>query len=246
MNEKVNFGSRKVLKTKKTKLVSDIFSSVSNKYDLMNDAMSFGLHRLWKERMYAVSKLKNSDNVLDLATGTGDIALKFLSKKKLINITCLDENQEMLDICKSRLIDNGFVQNIEFIKSSAETTNFKENSYTLATIAFGFRNFTDHLKSLENIYNSLMPGGRLVIMEFTTPENKFVKNIFEKYTHNIIPKMGKILADDYDSYRYLAESISTYYSPKEVSGMFRKTGFINVRHETLVGNMVTIHIGFKC
>ena len=98
MNEKVNFGSRKVLKTKKTKLVSDIFSSVSNKYDLMNDAMSFGLHRLWKERMYIVSKLKNLDNVLDLATGTGDIALKFLSKKKLINITCLDENQEMLDI----------------------------------------------------------------------------------------------------------------------------------------------------
>ena len=210
MNEKVNFGSTKVLKTKKTKLVSDIFSSVSNKYDLMNDAMSFGLHRLWKERMYVVSKLKNSDNVLDLATGTGDIALKFLSKKKLINITCLDENQEMLDICKNRLIDNGFVQNIEFIKSSAETASFKENSYTLATIAFGFRNFTDHLKSLENIYNSLMPGGRLVIMEFTTPENKLVKNkkfktngtidfingqknFLSKSIYNLNPKLGDLL-----------------------------------------------------
>ena len=210
MNEKVNFGSRKVLKTKKTKLVSDIFSSVSNKYDLMNDAMSFGLHRLWKERMYVVSKLKNSDNVLDLATGTGDIALKFLSKKKLINITCLDENQEMLDICKNRLIDNGFVQNIEFIKSSAETTNFKENSYTLATIAFGFRNFTDHLKSLENIYKSLMPGGRLVIMEFTTPENKLVKNkkfqtngtidfingqknFLSNRIYNLIPRVGDLM-----------------------------------------------------
>ncbi len=246
MNEKVNFGSTRVLKTKKTKLVSDIFSSVSNKYDLMNDAMSFGLHRLWKERMYAVSKLKDSDNVLDLATGTGDIALKLLSKKKLIRITCLDENQEMLDICKNRLIDNGFAKDILFIKSPAETAKLEQNCYMLATIAFGFRNFTDHSKALKNIYNSLLPGGRLVIMEFTTPKSKLVKNIFEKYTHNIIPKMGKMLADDYDSYRYLAESISTYFSPEEVTDLYREAGFIKTRYEILLGNMVTIHIGFKC
>ena len=246
MNEKVNFGSTKVLKTKKTKLVSDIFSSVSNKYDLMNDAMSLGLHRLWKERLYVVSKLKKSDNVLDLATGTGDIALKFLSKRKSIKITCLDENQEMLDICKDRLIDNGFVKDVTFIKRSAENAKLEENQYTLATIAFGFRNFTDHSKALKNIYNSLMPGGRLIIMEFSTPKNKLVKNVFEKYTHNIIPRIGKIIADDYDSYRYLAESISTYYSPEEVNDLYAEAGFINTRYETLVGNMVTIHIGFKC
>ena len=246
MNEKVNFGSTKVLKTKKTKLVSDIFSSVSNKYDLMNDAMSFGLHRLWKERMYVVSKLRKSDNVLDLATGTGDIALKLLSKKKSIRITCLDENQEMLNICKDRFMDNGFVKDILFIKSPAETAKLEKNKYTLATIACGFRNFTDHSKALQNIYNSLMPGGRLVIMEFTTPKNKLIKNIFEKYTHNIIPHMGKIIADDYDSYRYLAESISTFYSPAEVSDLYAEAGFINTRYEILVGNMVTIHIGFKC
>ena len=212
----------------------------------MNDAMSFGLHRLWKERMYAVSKLKDSDNVLDLATGTGDIALKLLSKKKLIRITCLDENQEMLDICKNRLIDNGFAKDILFIKSPAETAKLEQNCYMLATIAFGFRNFTDHSKALKNIYNSLLPGGRLVIMEFTTPKSKLVKNIFEKYTHNIIPKMGKMLADDYDSYRYLAESISTYFSPEEVTDLYREAGFIKTRYEILLGNMVTIHIGFKC
>ncbi|MBT3548690.1 MAG: ubiquinone/menaquinone biosynthesis methyltransferase [Gammaproteobacteria bacterium] len=246
MSEKVNFGSTKVLKTKKIKLVSDIFSSVSNKYDLMNDAMSLGLHRLWKERMYDISKLKNTDNVLDLATGTGDIALKYLSKKASINITCLDENQEMLDICKNRLIDNGFVKNITFIKSPAETAKLIKNNYSLATVAFGFRNFTDHSKALKNIYDSILPGGRLIIMEFTTPKNLLIKNIFEKYTHFMIPRMGKILADDYDSYRYLAESIATYYSPEEVTEMFSETGFINTRYETLVGNMVTIHIGFKC
>ena len=138
------------------------------------------------------------------------------------------------------------MKDILFIKSPAETAKLEKNKYTLATIAFGFRNFTDHSKALQNIYNSLMPGGRLVIMEFTTPKNKLVKNIFEKYTHNIIPKMGKIIADDYDSYRYLAESISTFYSPAEVSDLYAEAGFINTRYEILVGNMVTIHIGFKC
>ena len=152
----------------------------------------------------------------------------------------------MLDICKNRLIDNGFIKNTMFIQGPAENAKLAKSSYSLATIAFGFRNFTDQSKSLENIYNSLLPGGRLIIMEFTTPKNALIKNIFEKYTHTIIPQMGKTLADDYDSYRYLAESISSYYSPEQVTEMLDKTGFIKTRYEILIGNMVTIHIGFKC
>ena len=195
MDDKVNFGSKKVTRDEKPELVSKIFSSVSNKYDLMNDAMSFGLHRLWKEKMCYVSKLQDNETVLDIATGTGDIALKLLNKKKQLKITCLDENTEMLQLCKDRLIDNGYIKNIDFKKDSIEDAKLKQNFYSLVTIAFGFRNFTDHDKALKNIYNSILPGGRLVIMEFSTPVNVFLKNIFETYTHLVIPNIGKILAD---------------------------------------------------
>lgn len=246
MGEKVKFGSQKVEKSDKIKLVSNIFSSVANKYDIMNDAMSFGLHRQWKNRMLSISKLKNNDTVLDIATGTGDIALKLLMDKKNINITCLDENKEMLDICKDRFIDNSFLHDIKFICSPIENAELKDNSFSLVTIAFGFRNFTDHKKALSRIFNALSPGGRLVIMEFTTPKNQYLKAIFEKYTHKIIPNLGKYIANDYDSYKYLAESISSYFEPSEVSEMFEKAGFIKTRYEKLPGDIVTIHIGYKC
>jgi len=177
MGEKVKFGSEKVEKSDKIKLVSNIFSSVANKYDIMNDAMSFGLHRQWKNRMLSISKLKNNDTVLDIATGTGDIALKLLMDKKNINITCLDENKEMLDICKDRFIDNSFLHDIKFICSPIENAELKDSSFSLVTIAFGFRNFTDHKKALSRIFNALSPGGRLVIMEFTTPKNQYLKAI---------------------------------------------------------------------
>jgi len=245
MGEKVKFGSEKVEKSDKIKLVSNIFSSVANKYDIMNDVMSFGLHRQWKNRMLSISKLKNNDTVLDIATGTGDIALKLLMANKNINITCLDENNEMLDICKDRLVDNSFVHNIEFICSPIENAKLKDNSFSLATIAFGFRNFTDHKKALSRIFNALSPGGRLVIMEFSTPKNQYLKTIFEKYTHKIIPNLGKYITNDYDSYKYLAESISSYFKVSEVSEMIETAGFIKTRYEKLSGDIVTIHIGYK-
>ena len=246
MNEKVNFGSKKVNKNQKPEMVSKIFSTVSNKYDLMNDAMSFGLHRLWKEKMCFVSKLQDNETVLDIATGTGDIALKLLNKRKDLNITCLDENNNMLQLCKDRLVDHGYIKDIKFINSAIEDADLIRNYYSLVTIAFGFRNFTDHSKALSNIYKSILPGGRLVIMEFSTPENKILKNIFEKYTHLLIPNIGKILVNDYESYKYLADSISSYYTVAEVDQLFIENGFENVRHELLPGNMVSIHIGYKC
>ncbi len=246
MDEKVNFGSAKVAKSDKIELVSNIFSSVANKYDIMNDVMSFGLHRNWKKRMLAVSKLKSNDMVLDVATGTGDIAIKLMMKNKNINITCLDENKEMLDICKDRFIDHGFLKNIDFINSSIEDAQLGNNRFSLATIAFGFRNFTDHEKSLTKLFNALAPGGRLIILEFSTPKNKLIKEIFEKYTHKIIPNLGKYIANDYDSYKYLAESISSYFKPDEVKKLLERTGFIKTRYERLPGDMVTIHIGYKC
>mgnify|MGYP001217964532 FL=1 len=245
MTDKVNFGLEKVSKVKKPKLVSSIFSSVSNKYDLMNDAMSFGLHRIWKEKMISVCKPKSFNKILDVATGSGDIALKLLRKKKNLSVTCLDENKEMLSICKNRLIDNGFVKDINFIKSSIEDISLDSNSIDIATIAFGFRNFTDHKKALENIYDVLKPGGKLVIMEFTTPKDKIMGKIFETYTNKIIPKLGEFIAKDYDSYKYLAESIKTYYSPNQVLKMFEENKYINNKFIFLPGNIVTIHVGYK-
>ena len=245
MTNKVNFGLEKVSKVKKPKLVSSIFSSVSNKYDLMNDAMSFGLHRIWKENMIAVCKPKSFNKILDVATGSGDIALKLLRKKKNLSVTCLDENKNMLSICKNRLIDNGFVKDINFIKSSIEDISLDPNSIDIATIAFGFRNFTDHKKALENIYDALKPGGKLVIMEFTTPKDKIMGKIFETYTNRIIPKLGEFIAKDYDSYKYLAESIKTYYSPDQVLKMFEENKYINNKFIFLPGNIVTIHVGYK-
>ena len=245
MTDKVNFGLEKVSKVKKPKLVSSIFSSVSNKYDLMNDAMSFGLHRIWKEKMISVCKPKSFNKILDVATGSGDIALKLLRKKKNLSVICLDENKEMLSICKNRLIDNGFIKDISFIKSSIEDISLDSNSIDIATIAFGFRNFTDHKKALENIYDILKPGGKLVIMEFTIPKDKIMGKIFETYTDRIIPKLGEFIAKDYDSYKYLAESIKTYYSPNQVLKMFEENKYINNKFIFLPGNIVTIHVGYK-
>ena len=189
---------------------------------------------------------KERTDILIIGTGASGAAAAWNLSKLNLKITCLDENPEMLQICKDRLIDNGYFKDIIFTQNAMEDVKLAKNFFSLATLAFGFRNFTDHKKALNNIYKSISPGGRLVIMEFTTPENNILKSIFEKYTHRVIPKIGKMLADDYDSYKYLAESISSFYKPSEVSEMLRSSGFENVRYEFMPGNMVTLHIGYKC
>ena len=246
MNDKVNFGLLKIKKSDKTESISKIFSSVSNKYDLMNDLMSFGLHRLWKTQMCRLAKIKKNDIALDVASGTGDLVVKILSRQPKIEITCLDENPDMLDICKDRLVDSGHIKNTKFVITSIEDFIDHKEKFTLATIAFGFRNFTDHNKALYNLYNTLKPGGRLLIMDFKTPSNESVKKLYDIYTDNIIPNIGKFVANDYDSYKYLSDSIKTYYKPDEVKELLSNSGFTNIRYETLVGDIVTIHIGYKC
>ncbi len=175
MDDEVNFGSIKVPKNSKTKLVSDVFSSVASKYDIMNDLMSLGAHRLWKKRMCQISRLTANDAVIDIACGTGDIAISLLREMKSIKLTCLDENSKMIALCKERLINQGFISNISYVTNPMEKASLQENSFSLATLSFGFRNFTDHNKALENIYKLLSPGGRLVIMEFTSPQNSISK-----------------------------------------------------------------------
>ena len=245
MTDKVNFGFLKVSKKIKDKMVTNLFTSVSDKYDLMNDAMSFGLHRLWKKKMVSICNLENVSKVIDIASGTGDITLQLLKKNKKLSVTCLDNSQEMHQICKNKMIDNGFIKNIAYICSSVEKCTLKDNSFDLATIAFGFRNFTDHNESLKSIYRILKPGGKIVLLELCNPKNKYINKFFETYTFNIIPQLGKLIANDYDSYNYLAESIQMHPNPDKVLEMLQMNQFINTKYIYLTGGIVTIHIGYK-
>ena len=245
MNDNVKFGLKHIPKSEKTDRVSEVFSSVAKKYDLMNDLMSLGQHRLWKEKLHSLAKIRSNENILDIASGTGDLALKFIKKNKNIYVTCLDENKEMLEICKDKLLDNGFFKNLSFINSSIEKFSKNENKYTLATISFGFRNFTDHDKALKNIYKLLKPGGRLIIMDFKNPRNGILRKIFSSYTDNILPLLGKKVVGDSESYRYLSDSIKTYMTVDEITQLLTRSGFINIRSEAMPGDFVSIHIGYK-
>ena len=244
MHKKSKFGLELIDSEEKTHRVQDVFSSVAANYDLMNDLMSLGSHRLWKQRFYQVVKLTNSDVLLDIASGTGDIALHFARVNKGIHLTCLDPNKKMLDLAKDRFIDSGILENINFITQPIESF-VKDNSFTCATIAFGFRNFTNQKKSLKNIYTSLKVGGKIVIMDFKSPSNSIIREIYEKYTDFVIPRIGKYIAGDENSYKYLSDSIKTYLKPEELSDLMKEINFQNVTYETLAGDIVTIHKGYK-
>ena len=174
MKKKSKFGLEEIDSKEKSQKIQEVFSSVASNYDLMNDLMSLGSHRIWKQRFFQVVKPRQSDIILDIASGTGDIAINFARACKGINLTCLDANIEMLTIAEDRFIDSGVIENISFIAKPIEKFE-KVNNFTLATIAFGFRNFTDQLTALENIYNSLKAGGKLVIMDFKSPSNKIAR-----------------------------------------------------------------------
>ena len=244
MKKKSKFGLEEIDSKEKSQKIQEVFSSVASNYDLMNDLMSLGSHRIWKQRFFQVVKPRQSDIILDIASGTGDIAINFARACKGINLTCLDANIEMLTIAEDRFIDSGVIENISFIAKPIEKFE-KVNNFTLATIAFGFRNFTDQQTALENIYNSLKAGGKLVIMDFKSPSNKIVRELYEKYTDYIIPKIGKYIAGDETSYRYLSDSIKTYLKPNELSDLMKRKKFENVTYETLPGDIVTIHKGYK-
>ena len=245
MTNKVKFGLKDIPKNTKHKVVSDVFTSVANEYDLMNDLMSLGLHRIWKEKFCKMAKVTNNDNLLDIASGTGDLVIRFLRKNPNITVTCLDENQSMLEKCKDKLLDSGFLEKIYFTNSSIEKFKDQDNKYSLATIAFGFRNFTDHRLALKNIYKSLQPGGRLLIMDFKAPDNPIMEKSFFLYTDKVLPLLGKKVVGDSDSYQYLSDSIKSYMKMDEISSLLKETNFIKIRSESLFGDFVSIHVGYK-
>ena len=242
--DKAKFGYTNIDSKEKPIKVNEVFTSVSNKYDLMNDIMSFGLHRLWKKQFLRACNLTSKKNVLDVACGTGDLSLAMKQHKSDINLTCLDPNSEMITICKQTLINRGF-SDVSYKVTSIEKFKDKKQKYDLVTIAFGFRNFTNHKKALQNIYELLIPGGSLLIMDFKTPRNELYSKLFKFYTLNIIPKIGSLVANDAESYKYLGESIQTYFTPQEISSMCIESGFEDTHVINLLEDVATIHIAHK-
>jgi demethylmenaquinone methyltransferase / 2-methoxy-6-polyprenyl-1,4-benzoquinol methylase len=241
--DKVNFGFRQVDSKEKQGLVGQIFSSVAHKYDLMNDVMSLGIHRLWKDKL--IEQLDPNKKLLDMASGTGDIAKRYYEKCSNPDITLSDINYEMLTTGKNKLVDENIFKGLEFICSNAENLPFKEDSYDYYSIAFGIRNVTNIDKALEEAYRVLKPGGKFLCLEFSKVDNKTLAKYYDFYSMNIIPKMGSMIAGDEESYRYLVESIRTFPPQKEFVTMMSAAGFKHSQYFNLTFGVASLYIGYK-
>ena len=240
-----HFGYQEVAVEDKTRLVNGVFESVADKYDLMNDLMSLGVHRLWKRHFIAISGIQPGQRVLDLAGGTGDIAA-LMSKQVGAHgrVVLSDINAAMLAVGRRRMEDRGLVGNIEYSLANAEQLPFADAEFDAVTIAFGPRNVTDQPAALKEMLRVLKPGGRAMILEFSSVEFAGLKKIYDTYSFGILPRLGKIIADDEDSYRYLAESIRKHPDQEKLAGMLEDAGFSNVTYRNMTGGIVAIHSGY--
>jgi len=244
-SKQTSFGFRQVDEKDKADLVGDVFDSVANNYDLMNDLMSFGIHRLWKKIAVETSGLREDFIVLDLAGGTGDMVK--LMRSKISNkgsIILSDINWSMLKEGRNRLIDEG-VEDVQIAQIDAQYLPFKDNTFDLITIAFGLRNVTDKKAALESILSSLKPGGKLMILEFSRPTNEFFRELYDIFSFEVIPKIGEFVAQSEDSYRYLAESIRMHPTQEELKDLMESAGFSNCNFDDLTNGVVAIHSGKK-
>lgn len=243
MDDQVNFGFQKVAKNEKQNLVGQVFSSVAHKYDLMNDVMSLGIHRLWKAKL--IEELDPNKALLDMASGTGDIAKRYYQKSKNAKITLCDINLEMLKTGRNRLIDENIFQGLDFISCNAEILPFKDLTYDYYTIAFGIRNVTDISKALKEACRVLRPGGKFVCLEFARVQNKVLAQLYDFYSLNIIPKIGDAITGDGDSYKYLVESIRTFPAQEEFIKMMDDAGFRVNKFQNLSNGIVALYTGYR-
>jgi demethylmenaquinone methyltransferase/2-methoxy-6-polyprenyl-1,4-benzoquinol methylase len=244
--ETTDFGFEEVSLAEKAGKVAEVFHSVAGKYDLMNDLMSLGVHRLWKRHAAERASVRPGQYILDLAAGTGDISMQFVSqvgKEGLVVMS--DINESMLKRGRDRLINKGIVGNISYLQADAESLPFPNNTFDLVTIAFGLRNVTRKEKSLTAIEKLLKPGGKLLVLEFSKPVLPLLSKIYDVYSFNILPGLGKFIAGDADSYRYLAESIRKHPDQETLKSMMSSAGFEDCKYENLSGGIVALHTGYK-
>ncbi len=241
-----HFGYQEVPHAEKVNRVADVFHSVADKYDVMNDLMSLGIHRLWKRFTIEHSGVRAGQRVLDIAGGTGDLAAKF---SQLVGdrgeVVLADINASMLSVGRERLIDRGVLGNIEYVQANAECLPFPDNHFDCITIAFGLRNVTDKDRALRSMYRILKPGGRLLVLEFSKPVAPGLSSVYDIYSFKLLPMMGKLVANDEESYRYLAESIRMHPPQDELKAMMETAGFERCKYFNLTGGIVALHRGYK-
>jgi demethylmenaquinone methyltransferase/2-methoxy-6-polyprenyl-1,4-benzoquinol methylase len=245
-SDTTHFGYKTVRTDEKQQKVAEVFHSVAAKYDLMNDLMSFGIHRLWKRFAITLSGVRRGQKVLDIAGGTGDLAKVFSREVGPSGRVVLsDINESMLAVGRDRLIDAGCT-NVDFILANAETLEpFADESFDLLTISFGLRNVTDKDAALRSMYRVLKPGGRLLILEFSKPIFEPLSKLYDLYSFTALPVMGKLVAGDSESYRYLAESIRMHPDQRTLRQMMENAGFQSCDYHNLTGGIVALHRGFK-
>ncbi len=250
MNDKqqdtIDFGYQQVAKADKQKLVANVFQSVAQKYDLMNDLMSFGIHRLWKRYTIDCSGVRSGMRVLDIAGGTGDLTEQFSRRVGPTGeVVLADINDAMLEVGRDKLRNRGIVGNVRYVQANAEELPFADDSFDIITIAFGLRNVTDKQKALESMFRVLKPGGRLLVLEFSKPQPPLLSQAYDFYSFNVLPKMGQLVAGDADSYQYLAESIRMHPDQETLKGMMEQAGYAEVSYHNLTGGIVAMHRGYK-
>ncbi len=243
MTKTTDFGFESVPEDQKTQRVAGVFDSVAERYDLMNDLMSAGLHRLWKQFTLEQSRVRRGDRVLDLAGGTGDLARKFAVRVGREGSVCLaDINASMLGIGRDRLMDAGHI--VPAVQCDAERLPFRTDTFDCLSIAFGLRNVTRKDAAIAEMRRVIRPGGRVLVLEFSRIW-KPLESLYDNYSFNVLPALGKIVAKDAESYRYLAESIRMFPSQEELKGMMLDAGFDKVDYFNLTAGVVALHVGWK-
>ena len=241
-----DFGFTRVARDAKAGMVRGVFDSVASRYDLMNDLMSGGIHRLWKRFTIELSAARPGQTVLDIAGGTGDLAARF---SRLVGpegkVILADINAAMLEVGRDRLIDKGAAGNIKVLQADAQALPFEDNSIDCITIAFGLRNVTDKEMALRSMLRVLRPGGRLLVLEFSKPTSPLLGKVYDQYSFQILPAIGRLIAQDADSYRYLAESIRKHPDQETLLDMMRDAGFSECQYHNMTGGIVAVHRGLK-
>ena len=250
MENKTNFGFKIIDSINKSNLVQEIFSAVAPKYDLMNDFMSAGIHRLWKNTMVSQLNFTQHKKILDLASGTGDIAFKITKQAQKIgdqdfSITLSDLNSEMLKIAKDRAINQNLFQALDFVVANGENLPFADNSFDAVTVAFGLRNFTNLSAGLSEIYRVLKPQGKFICLEFSKINDLWLHKLYDLYSFKIIPKIGSLVLNDANSYQYLVESIRVFPNQEQFLELINQAGFVNTSYQNLSCGIACLHYGYK-